>query len=143
MTLLKLLREISRMAINQQIINYAAGGSDIYALNSQTIKGYPVLFSSPTGNHNVQKNTTEFSITIYYLDRLLDSSENELDILSTAVEELKNIVRNIEQIPGVIGVADEYQITNFTEVEAMNDRVCGAFCTLNIICQNETTCAQD
>lgn len=143
MTLLKLLREISRMAINQQIINYAAGGSDIYALNSQTIKGYPVLFSSPTGSHNVEKNTTSFSITLYYLDRLLDSSENELDILSTAVEELKNIVRNIEQIPGVIGVADEYQITNFTEVEAMSDRVAGAFTTLTVICSNETTCAED
>lgn len=143
MTLQKLINEIAIRAIKQKIVNSSGAGSDVYLLNGMTIKDYPILYTSPTGSHSVTKNTTEFSITLYYLDRLLNDSSNELDVLSTAVEELKNIVLNIEKIPGVVGVSDEYQITNFTETEAMNDRVAGAYTQLMVEVKNETICPEE
>lgn len=143
MTLERLLYSISEMAIQQKIINYACAGPDIYALNGKTIKDWPVLFASPTGYHSVRQNSTVFSITLYYFDRLLEGSENEIGILSTAVEELKNIVRNIDLIPEVVTVEEVYQITNFTDTESFSDRVCGAWCTIRIEVLNDTICAEE
>ena len=142
MTLEKLLYEISEMAIHQEIINYSAAGSDIYGLNGRTIKDWPVLFVSPTGSHTVKEGTTIYSLTLYYLERLLDDSENEVGILSTAIEELKNIVRNVKLIDGVVDIEEIYQITNFIETEAFNDRVAGAYCTVQIEVLNNTICPE-
>lgn len=142
MTLEKLLWKISEMAIQQKIINFGAAGPDIYGLNGLTIKAWPVLFTSPTGSHTVHENSIEYNISIFYLDRLLTDSENEIGIMSTAIEELKNIIRNIAQFPEVIRVSEDYDITNFVETEAFNDRVAGAYATLNIEVLNDTLCAE-
>ena len=141
MTLQNLLYKISEIAIAQDIIHFAAAGTDIYALNALTIKDWPVLFTSPTGSHNVKENTTEFSLTFYYLDRLLEGNSNELDILSVSIEQLKSLLKIIAQIDGVVNIDVEYQITNFTETEAFNDRVCGAYTTVMVEVVNDTICA--
>ena len=105
MTLKKLLNAISDLAIKEKIINYSEAGADIYSLNVKTIKNYPVLFASPTGSHTVQENSTRYTITLYYLDRLLNDGENDINIMSTAIEELKNLINGIKFIDGVISVA--------------------------------------
>lgn len=143
MTLKYLLDEISKTAIRQKCINYAAAGSDIYQLNVLRVDAYPVLFTSPTGNHSVNENTTTYEVTLYYLDRLTEDNSNDVDIQSTAIEQLKNMVRWIAVFDGVVGVSDEYQITNFIETEAFNDRVCGAYATIQIEVLNNFTCPDE
>ena len=143
MTLKYLLNEISRTAIRQKCINYAAAGSDIYQLNVLRVDSYPVLFISPTGNHTVNENTTTYEVTIYYLDRLTEGNFNDVDIQSVAIEQLKNMVRWIAVFDGVVRVSDEYQITNFIETEAFNDRVAGAYCTIEIEVLNAFTCPDE
>lgn len=143
MTLAELLYAINDMAIQEKIINFAATGPDLYELNSETIKDYPVMFTSPTGTHTVEENSTTFSITIYYFDRLLNDSQNDIDIMSTAVEELKNIVNGIKYIDGVMGVDSVWDIDNFVETEAFNDRIAGAYATLRIEVLNNTLCHED
>ncbi len=84
MTLENILYAITELGIKQKVINFAAAGADIYAaLNGITIKDYPILFVSPTGSHTVGENTTQWSITLYYLDRLLDDSSNDVGIICT------------------------------------------------------------
>lgn len=143
MTLKYLLNEISRTAIRQKCINYAAAGSDIYQLNVLRVDSYPVLFISPTGNHTVNENTTTYEVTIYYLDRLTEGNFNDVDIQSVAIEQLKNMVRWIAVFDGVVSVSNEYQITNFIETEAFNDRVAGAYCTIEIEVLNAFTCPDE
>lgn len=143
MTLKYLLNTISTTAINQKCINYAAAGSDIYQLNVLRIDSYPVLFTSPTGNHQISENTTTYELTLYYLDRLLEDNTNDIDIQSVAIEQLKNMVRHIATFDGVVNVSEEYNITNFVETEAFNDRLAGAFTTIQVEVLNNFTCPED
>ena len=143
MTLENLLYNIGNTAIKNKVINYAAAGSSIFELNAETIVDYPLLFASPTGNHEVRVNTTDYEITLYYIDRLLRDSANDVQIFSTGVEQLKLIMRMIENIDGVIEVADTYSISNFAETEKMNDSVAGAFATVTITVLNVSECDTD
>lgn len=140
MTLERLLYNISDLGIRSKVINYAAAGSSIYELNALQIKDYPLLFLSPTGQHEVRENTTDYEITLYYLDRLLGDSSNDVQIFSTAIEQVKLMLRNIEHIAGVIEVSETYSISNFTETESMNDRVAGAYATATITVANIGEC---
>lgn len=140
MDLKTLLNEITKTAINQKVINYAAAGTDIYQLNARKIDAYPVLFVSPTGNHLVEQNTTTFEITLYYFDRLLEDNSNDIDIYSASIEQIKNLVRWIADIENVVSVADGYNITNFNETESFNDRIAGSYTTIQIEVINDTIC---
>lgn len=141
MTLENLLYNIGRTAIRNKVINYSAAGSSIFELNAETIVDYPMLFISPTGNHEVRANTTDYEITLYYLDRLLRDSANDIQIFSTAVEQLKLVMRMIENIEGVLEVGNNYNISNFSETEKMNDSVAGAFATVTITVINVSECS--
>lgn len=140
MTLQKLLYEIAQLAIAQKAVNYTAAGADINTLNTGTIDSWPVLFTSPTGSHTVTDNTTKYTITLYYLERLLNDNSNDVDIMSVAIEQLKNITNGIKEIDGVVGIDDNYNITNFIETEAFNDRCAGAYCTIYVTVINDTIC---
>ena len=140
MTLEYLLYNIGKAAIRNKIINYAAAGGSIYELNAETIQDYPILFASPTGQHEVRVNTTDYEISLYYLDRLLRDNSNDIQIYSTAVENLKLTLKAIEEIEGVIEISETYTISNFTETEGMNDRVAGAFATVTITILNTSDC---
>ena len=140
MTLEKLLYRIGEMGIRNKVINYSAAGSSIYEINANTIKSYPILFSSPTGNHKITDNMSEYEITLYYIDRLLNDSGNDIQIFSTAIEQLKYIIRNIDNMSDVLEVSEEYEIVNFTETEALNDRTAGAYTTIRINTKNQNDC---
>lgn len=140
MTLEKLLYRIGEMGIRNKVINYSAAGSSIYEINANTIKSYPILFSSPTGNHKITDNMSEYEITLYYIDRLLNDSGNDIQIFSTAIEQLKYIIRNIDNMSDVLEVSEEYEIVNFTETEALNDRTAGAYTTIRINTKNQSDC---
>lgn len=143
MTLQTLINEISKLAIRQKCVNEALGGTDIYSINGMTIKDYPLLFASPTGGHRFNGNTTEYTITLYYLGRLLDDFSNDITLLSTSVEQLKNIIYGIGTIKGVVGVEENYDIVNFTETEAFDDKLAGAYATIRIEAINETICYEE
>lgn len=140
MTLKQLLKEIGELAINQKCCNYSCCGTSIDELNPIQVDYYPVLFTSPTGNHRVRENTTQYNITLYWIERLLEDNSNDVDIFSTAIEQLKNIIIGIREIAGVVDVDFNYDIRNFTTTEKMNDRLAGAYATIVIEAVNETLC---
>lgn len=140
MTLQDLLYKISRYAIKEPAVNYAAAGRSLYELNPSTIKDYAVVFASPTGNHTWTENLTTYSITLFYLDRLLADSSNDISIFSAAIEVLKDIVRALRNDGEIVEVGDNINFINFTETERLSDRVCGAYCTVEISVLNATSC---
>lgn len=140
MTLERLLLEIGNIGINDKLINYAAAGSSIYSLNAMTIRNYPILYVSPTGTHTVTENLTTYALTLFYIDRLVEDSTNDVDIHSAGIEVLKNIIRKIDFLEGVVDVDNTYSIQLFTETEKMSDRCNGAFAQINVTIQNETIC---
>lgn len=143
MTLKNLLTKISDLAIDEKIIHSTLAGTSLYSINPKNIEGYPVLFSSPTGNHIVEQYTTTFSLTLFYFDRLSEGDENDIDIYSAAVEELKNLIMRIEKMDGVLKVRDGYTITNFADTESFDDRLAGAYATIDVVTNNAYTCPDE
>lgn len=144
MTLNSLLNSIGLIGINDRLVNWAGGGPSVYqAANALTIKDYPFLFCSPTGTHRVEENWTTYNVTIFYVSRLLEDNSNEMDIQSTAVEVLKNIIKKIQNLEGVVAVSDEYTINVFVEYEKFTDRTTGAFAQIDISLLNDTVCTVD
>ena len=140
MTLKNLIDRIAKLAIDQKCIQYSAAGTSIYQLNPKQVDAYPVLFQSPTGDHIVTENTTTYEITLYYLDRLTEDSINDIVIYSASIEQMKNIVRGIELLDGVLKVVDGYTITNFADTESFDDRLAGAYTTIQIVVENNDIC---
>lgn len=141
MTLQSLCTAISELAKQQRVINFSAAGTDIYSLNTQTIKDYPCLYVAPTGAQRVEENVTHYRIVLTYFDRLLQDSSNELDIVSVGIEQVKNLVRWIKDLGGVVDVDWDYNIIPFTDVENFNDRLNGVYTEIVVTCLNETICA--
>lgn len=137
MTLKHLITAISELAIREKLINFSAAGNSIYQLNGMNIDSYPVLFCSPTGRHLVREATTYYEITLFYIDRLTEDYSNELDVYSSSVEGLKNLILKINSLGGVLSVESNYNITNFQETERMNDRLGGAYATIRILTAND------
>lgn len=143
MTLKQLLKAIGEMGYAQRLINYSIAGTSLDQVNGMEITWYPLLFSSPTGTHQVMENTTTFDITLYYIDRLLTDYSNDIDIFSSAIENLKNLINGIKDIPGVLEVMDSYTIRNFTNTEKMNDSLAGAYAQIKIKVANDDLCLDE
>lgn len=143
MTLENLLHLISNYGIGRKIINYSAAGSSIADLQIKSIREYPVLFTAPTGSHTISRDTTEYTLTIYYIDRLEEDSSNDIAIYSTAIEQLKNIIDGVRELDGIVDIDEEYRIENFIDTETLNDRCAGAYTTINITTLNDFVCAVD
>ena len=142
MTLETLIYNIGELALKNNLVNaYFAGGS-LYELNAEIINEYPIIFLTPAGDHTVKENTTRFSLTIYYADRLWDDDRNETDICSAAIETLKNLMRQISYLDWVAYVQEEPAIRLFTETERMNDRVAGAYMQVWVEVLNASTCPE-
>lgn len=140
MNLEQLIAKVGDYAITHKLVNWYAGGANVYDINNGEIRDYAVVYFSPTGNHTVTENITTFSVTVYYIDRLIDDSSNDTQIFSTGIEVLKQIIRGISDIEDVLGISDSYTITNFTETFKMADKCAGAYATLEITVKNENSC---
>lgn len=141
MKLEQLLYNIAEFGIENKIINSSMAAMSLYELNAENVKTYPVLFTAPSGAHRVHTNTTDYTITLYYLDRLTRNNENGVNILSTSIVQLKNLINGIKTIEGVITVDEDYDIINFADTQGTSDNVAGSYATIKITTINDSTCA--
>lgn len=139
MTLFELMKQIGEMGKAQGLIKYSGGGASLGEINPLQVNYYPLFFIIPSGTHTVKDDTTRYDLTLYYIDRLLEDNSNTIDIFSSSIENLKNILIGAREIPGVADVEDTYTIRNFMP-EKLNDRVAGAYAQVRITCENETVC---
>ena len=137
MTLKQLINRIGQMAIDQKIINYSAAGGSIAQINPISVEWYALLFITPSGSHDIDDATTTYTLTLTFIDRLLEDNSNDIDIYSSSIEGLKNIILGIRMIDGVLDVQTSYQIQNFTDTESLNDRVSGSYATIRVVTSNE------
>lgn len=139
MTLEYLIQVLCDLAIKHSLVNWTSAGPSVYALNPVEIKDYPLFFISPTERIDVKKNTTQYGLTIYYIDRLLEDNSNEIQIYSVAADTITNFLRQISELEGVVEVSDP-SIRLFTQSEKMQDRVAGGYTTVNITVLNNNNC---
>ena len=139
MSLELLLNIICDLAIKRNLVNYAAAGPSIYRLNDETIKDYPFIFASPTNNVVTRKNFTDYTLTLFYVDRLLLDSANETHIFSIANDTLVNLLRQLKQLEGIVDVS-EPTVRLFTETERMADRCAGGYTDVTVTVLNDAEC---
>lgn len=139
MSLELLLNIICDLAIKRNLVNYAAAGPSIYGLNADTIKDYPFIFASPTSNVVTRKNFTDYTLTLFYVDRLLADLTNETHIFSIANDTLVNLLRQLKQLDGIVDIS-EPTVRLFTDTERMSDRCAGGYTEITITVLNDAEC---
>lgn len=142
MTLLNLCRELGELAISRKLVLFSGAGASLGELNPLEIDSYPVFYVIPAGTHTVSENTTKYSLVLYYIDRLLENNSNTIDIFSSAVENLRNIIIGAKDIPGVLDTEENYSVKLFMP-EKLNDRLCGAYAEVKIVVDNDTVCLEE
>lgn len=142
MTLLQLCKEMGELAVSRKLVLFSGAGASLGEINPLEVDSYPLFFIIPAGSHVVNDNTTTFSLTLYYIDRLLEDNTNTIDIFSSSIENLRNIIIGARDIPGVLDVADSYSVRNFMP-EKMNDRLCGAYAEVRITVDNDFICVEE
>lgn len=140
MTLEYLQYSIGEIALKNNLVNWYGTGGSLYEINGETVRDYPLVFITASGDHTVYENVTRYTLTIYYMDRLLDDNSNETNVHSVAVETLKNLYRQIPMISWVDGIQLDPRIRLFSEVEKMDDRVAGGYMTVWVDVLNPSTC---
>ena len=130
------------MAKGQKLVNFSCAGASLAEINPMSIQFYPLFMIIPSGTHQVLENTTRYSLTLYYVDRLLEDNSNTIDIFSSSIENLKNIIVGTKDIPGVVEVDDIYTIRCFMP-EKLNDRLAGSYAEVKITVRNDSLCFQD
>ncbi len=142
MTLEALQYLVTDLALKRNLVNCAISGPSIYAINPEDIKEYPLIYISPTGTHTIKENTTRYSLTFFYMDRLFEDSSNEESVNSAGIETLRNLKLQLSKIEVVTDIQEDAEIRLFTETERMADRVAGAYMTIWIETLNPSTCPQ-
>lgn len=138
MTLELLLNIICDLAIKRNLVNYSAAGSSIYELNTKTVDSYPFIFVSPTGSIVTRKNFTDYGLTLFYVERLLDDNANDTRTYSIANDTLVNLVRQLRQLTGIVEIT-EPSVRLFND-ERLNDRCCGAYAEITVTVLNDAEC---
>ena len=144
MQLKQLIENICEYAVKNDICNTAMGGLSLYDVNFKQDNLYPLIYVTPATPHTISNNTINYSLSIYFIDRLLRDNENNIDIVNASVGKLQQIINIIKSFDDVLKVDDNYNITNFADTQRLSDNVAGGFVTLSITVQNmQGVCAID
>lgn len=132
MTLLEIVNKLKNIAIKQPNINYVGDG-DIYSLNTLPNIEYGVFFITQT-NHTQNENTTDYTLTLFYVDRVTGDGSNKLAIQSNGITLLTNII-NLFLMENDVEM--DYGIQYTTFLQRFTDDCAGVYCNITITTDNE------
>lgn len=96
MTLYDIVTTLINIAKKQPNINYTGEG-DIYILNSLPNIDYSVFYITQN-NHTQREDTVNYNLTLFYIDRVNSNGNNVLQIQSTGMLALNNIINNFNNL---------------------------------------------
>lgn len=137
MDLYNIVEKIKETALLQPNIRTAEEGSIYTIMNANpSIKYGAVVITQNT--HKDKENLWEYSFSIFCVDRLTPEKDNRLQIQSTAIKVLKNILNFIED-DNIICLSNDYH----TFTERFVDDVAG--CYVNVVFQvpNNQICEEE
>lgn len=121
MTLADIIGKLKESAMAQPTINMVVE-NDAFKLNAIKDAKYGV-FAFVQGNHSGRMDSTlaTYSFTLFYIDRLNESADNEIEVQSVGVSTLASILRTMEQYVEV----GDWTATTFQQ--RFTDQCAGAF----------------
>lgn len=135
MTLAQLIAKMEAVALAQPSVRSVVR-NDVFRLNSDPDTAYGV-FAFTQGQHraNLDNDMMTYVFTLFYVDRLTEDSGNEVEVQSTGVSTLANIIRTLADDFGV------YTWTVDTFNQRFKDLCAGAFAAVSIEIPIDYTCA--
>lgn len=137
MTLLEVIRAIERAAAMQPSVAMIVE-NDIFRLNSYADARYGV-FAWVQGRHRVDSQTPDFiryTFTLYYVDRLRNDIANQVEVQSTGIETLQNVLRVLRDAD-IEPETYEFQAFN----QRFADECAGVFCSVTLLVDAGSECA--
>lgn len=137
MNLKQVIDTLNNIAISQPEINQVIESGNIYDLNSERNAKFGVFCATQrTHSYDLEAGQNTFNFFLYYVDRQQSDNDNKIEVQSTAIEVLKNIIRTF---------AYEYDIevltVDFDVFEESFAQLCaGAYATVSIVADDENNC---
>ena len=132
MTLLDIVKELENIAKKQPNINYVGNG-DIYALSTLPNVNYGVFYVTQS-NHTQNENTINYTLTLFYVDRLMNDNSNRLQIQSNGITTLTNIINIFSMKNDDVEI--QYNIPYTTFIQRFADDCSGVYCNVTITADN-------
>lgn len=138
MNLLQTIRAIEATAGAQPPVQSIVR-NDVFRLNSLPDARYGV-FAWLQGEHRVEVETDlqYFSFTFFYVDRLTFGASNEIEVQSTGIEVLENILNGLM---GYGVFAQEHTFRTFNQ--RFSDLCAGVFCQVTLEVAKDLICEEE
>lgn len=139
MTLRETVMAIEWTALAQPAVRTVVP-NDVFRLNALPDVRYGVFaWTQQQHRGDVAGDLHSFSFSLFYVDRLTEDKGNELEVQSTGVQTLENILRTLA-LRGIVP-ADGYQMQTFNQ--RFMDECAGVFCTVRLEVPADTLCEYD
>lgn len=134
MTLKEIFDKLNGIALKQPEISEIIKTGNIYTLNEMRNAKYAVFCAVQTVHTaDLEKATNTYQFALYYIDRLTSDKDNKIEVQSTAIECLKNILRTLLREEDV-----DYRNLEFNVFTDSFDGLCaGAYANVAIITPDE------
>lgn len=130
MTLKEIVNALNRIAESQPLVNSVIKSGNVYDINESADVEY-ATFCAVQQSHSLNPETSimNYNFTLYFVDRLTSDSSNKIDIQSTAIQVLTNIVKSFaDEYEDYVELAESVTYEVFTE--SFNDLCAGAYATV-------------
>lgn len=132
MTYFELISRLLGSAAEEPNINYYGCG-DIYKLNSIPTIEYSVFYITPN-TFNVEEDTITYSLNLYYIDRWDETDNNQLEIQSSGILALQNIINRFNT--DYANVEIDYPLVFTPFYQRFKDICAGVFVRINVRVDN-------
>ena len=132
MTLYEITNALLATANKVPNINYVGTG-DIYELNNKPNIDYGVFYITQT-NHTQGENTIDYTLTLFYVDRVLNDGSNKLAIQSNGITTIGNIINLFLNTYDDVTVNYNIQYTTF--LHRFADECSGVFANVTFTTDN-------
>ena len=128
MTLAETIKMIEAVASKQPSVNMIVR-NDVFRLNEKADARYGV-FAWLQGQHSSLSNSSyiDFTFTFFYVDRLKDDKSNEVEIQSTGIQTLNNIIRVLDEYDVVAEATYVFNVFN----QRFADLCAGVYCNVTL-----------
>lgn len=130
MKLLEVFNTINAMAAEQPNINTIVTSGNVFDLNTDNTQVRYGAFCCQQEPHTQNGDFIDFNFTLFVVDRLTEDKKNKVEVQSTAIFTLQNIIRGLQNLD-VIDTSDA-NITYTTFTERFAAECAGAYCNISI-----------
>lgn len=139
MRLIELVTIMKDAAMRQPAVRTVID-NDVLRINALPAVRYGV-FAWQQGEHrrSAGGDFVRYAFTVFYIDRLTENRSNEVEVQSTGIEVLENIIRTVED--AVAGGARQ-TVSFVTFNQRFEDECAGAYARIDFTVKADGTCEQ-